>query len=183
MSRIPYPDVAKASPEVQEMFGKLQSLNIYRMMVHADSQMPRFVRFGNGLLFKTAIDPILREMAILRVGYLSKASYEVHQHERISRDLGMPDAKMQALKVGPEAPAFNELERLVVRITDEVVHNVKASDATFKVLAEKLGHRQLSELILVIGFYMMVCRFLENFEVDIEPRGAVKEPLAKKAKG
>ena len=182
MPRIPYPDIAKAAPETREMFGKLQALNIYRMMVHADTQMPRFVRFGNGLLFKTAIDPILREMAILRVGYLSKASYEVHQHERISRDLGMAEDKLQALKQGPEAPVFNELERLVVRCTDEVVRNVKASDATFKALADRLGHRQLSELILVIGFYMMVCRFLENFEVDIEPEGSIARPLEAKAK-
>ena len=28
----------------------------------------------------------------------------------------------------------------------------------------------MAELTLTIGFYMMVSRFLENFEVDIEPQ-------------
>ena len=35
----------------------------------------------------------------------------------------------------------------------------------------RFSPRALSELVLTVGFYMMVCRFLENFEVDIEPPG------------
>jgi hypothetical protein len=30
-----------------------------------------------------------------------------------------------------------------------------------------------SPLVLTIGFYMMVSRFLENYEVDIEPQGTI----------
>jgi len=33
--------------------------------------------------------------------------------------------------------------------------------------------RQLAELVLTIGFYMMVSRFLENYEVDIEAPGTI----------
>ncbi len=31
----------------------------------------------------------------------------------------------------------------------------------------------MAELVLTVGFYMMVCRFLENFEVDIEAPGTI----------
>jgi len=62
----------------------------------------------------------------------------------------------------------------VLRFTDEVFHRVKAPDAMFEAMRERLTTKALSELVLTIGFYMMVCRFLENFEVDIEPPGVVE---------
>ena len=41
----------------------------------------------------------------------------------------------------------------------------------FEEARRRFPPRQLSELVLTIGYYMMVSRFLENFEVDIEPLG------------
>ena len=80
----------------------------------------------------------------------------------------MREDVLAAIADGPEAPAFDDLQRLVMRFTDEVVHRVKASDVLFDAVRARLGDRQVAELVLTIGYYMMVSRFLENFEVDIE---------------
>jgi len=105
---------------------------------------------------------------------LSKAKYEVFQHERISRSLGMSDALIAAIHKGPDDPAFNDMQRLVMRFTDDVVKNVRASDATFEPLKERLGYKGLQELTIAIGYYMLVSRFLETFDVDIEDGPAPK---------
>ena len=42
--------------------------------------------------------PSLRELAILRVGRLSRAAYEVFQHERIAREAGVAEDKIAALR-------------------------------------------------------------------------------------
>jgi hypothetical protein len=60
----------------------------------------------------------------------------------------------------------------VLRFADQLVHHVKAPDAMWQDLSKHLDHRQMAELVLTVGYYMMVCRFLENFEVDIESPGA-----------
>ncbi len=52
--------------------------------------------------------------------------------------------------------------------TDDVVANVRPADATFNPLNDRLGYKALQELTLTIGYYMMVSRFLETFDVDIE---------------
>jgi hypothetical protein len=49
-----------------------------------------------------------------------------------------------------------------------VVLNVRASDATFVPAREALGDKVLQELTVIIGFYMLVSRFLETFDVDID---------------
>lgn len=171
MPRVPYPDPSALSPETQEALGKLPPLNIFRMMAGGEGLLRAFTRMGNYLLFRSKLDPVLREIAILRTGVLSNAKYEVHQHERIGREIGMSDALIAAIHQGPEDPAFDELQRLVMRYTDDVVFNVRAGDATFDPLRERLSLQELQELTVMIGYYMMVSRYLETFDVDIEESG------------
>lgn len=168
MARLPYPDRNTLSPETRDFLGKLPPLNIFRMMAGGEGLLPGFVRLGNHLLFKSKLDPVLREIAIIRVGVLSSASYEVFQHERIGRGLGMTDALLAAIHRGPDDPALDDVQRLVMRYTDDVVRNVRASDSTFQAIAARLPLQQMQELTVAIGYYMMACRFLENFDVDLE---------------
>lgn len=170
MARIAYPEPATLTPEAKEAMEKLGPLNIFRMMAGGGGLLSAFTRMGTYLLFKTKLDPILREIAIIRVGILSKASYEVYQHERIGRDLGMSETLIAAVHAGPDADAFNDLQRLVMRFTDDVVLNVRAPDATFEPLRQRLSVQELQELTITIGYYMMVSRFLETFDVDIEAK-------------
>jgi len=168
MARIPYFDPALATGRAANALAKLPALNIFRMMGHAGDLLEGFSRFGGHLLNSTSLDPVLREIAIVRVGVLSKASYEVYQHEAISRRLGMSDALIAGIHQGPEAAVFSDTERLIMRFTDDVVMNVRAGDATFLPARAVLGDKALQELTIVIGFYMLVSRFLETFDVDIE---------------
>jgi alkylhydroperoxidase family enzyme len=168
MARIPYFDPAEATGRAKVWYGKLPTLNIFRMLGHSGELLDGFVTLGNQILAYSQLDPVLREIAIVRVGVLSKAKYEVFQHERICRQVGMAEDKIAAIHEGPDAAAFSELEKLVMRFTDDVVRNVRASDATWMPLAAHLSHRELQELVVTIGYYMMVSRFLETFDVDIE---------------
>ncbi len=172
MARVPYPDPKSLSSETQEILGKMPPLNIFRMMAGGEGLLQAFTRMGNYILFKSKLDPILREIAIIRTGVLSTAKYEVYQHERIGRDLGMSDALIKAIHAGSSDPAFNDMQRLVMRYTDDVVKNVRAGDQTFKPLSERLSLQEMQELTVTIGYYMMVSRFLETFDVDIEAPGS-----------
>lgn len=171
MARVPYPDPFSLSPETRETLDTLPPLNIFRMMAGGEGLLRAFTRMGNYLLFKTKLDPVLREIAIIRTGVLSNASYEVHQHERIAREIGMSEALIAAIRQGPEDPAFDDLQRFVMGYTDDVVHNVRAGEAAFELLRERLSIQELQELTVTIGYYMMVSRFLETFDVDIEAPG------------
>ena len=124
---------------------------------------------GNALLYRCELDPVLRELAIIRVGRLSRAAYEVFQHERIGREAGVTEDKIAALRdATPEAPAFNDNEKAVLRFADDVVRNIKASDKNLKAVQAFLSPGAVVELTLTVGYYMMVCRFLETTGVEGE---------------
>ncbi len=170
MSRVPYFDVETATGKHAEFLTKLNpTLNIYKMLANSEYGMKGFIRMGNALLYKCELEPSLRELAIIRVGRLSRAAYEVFQHERIGREVGVTDDKIAALRDATiEANAFNDNEKAVLRYADDVVRNVKASDKTLKAVQAFLTPGALVELTLTIGYYMMVCRFLESMGVDGE---------------
>ena len=171
MARIPYADESQFSEKTAHLLKQLAPLNIFKMMANAPGLLRPFVDLGGAFLFEGKLDPVTRECAILRVGYLSNASYETAQHEKIGRDIGMDDALFAALLAGPDASGLSEEQRLTVAYVDDLVANVKAGDATFVPALAHFGPEKLQELTLVTGFYMMVCRFLETFEVDIEAGG------------
>lgn len=168
MARIPYFDPANANGRAAAAYGKLPALNIFRMMGHAGDLIEAFSRLGTYLLNFTSLDPVLREIAIVRVGVLSKAGYEVFQHERISRRIGMSDELIAGIHQGPAAPVFDDAQREVMAFTDDVVANVRAGDASFNTVRARLGDKALQELTITIGYYMLVSRYLETFDVDIE---------------
>jgi 4-carboxymuconolactone decarboxylase len=174
MARIPYFDTALATGRAAEAYEKLPALNIFRMLGHSGEMVSGFTKLGTQILNFSSLDPVLREIAIIRVGVLSKASYEVHQHERIARRMGMSEALIAAIREGPAAGAFEEAQREVMAFTDDLVANVRASDATFEPLRKRLGYKALQELTITIGYYMLVSRFLETFDVDIEEGDASK---------
>ena len=68
------------------------------------------MRLGNALLFRGSLDPVLREIAIIRVGRLSKATYELFQHERIGCRAGISEARLAGLRHDDHL-AFGDVEK------------------------------------------------------------------------
>ncbi len=172
MARIDYAGRETLDETTRAQLDGLAPLNIFAMMAHAPHLLKPFTGLGTAFLFKGVLDAVTRECAILRVGYLSGAGYETAQHEKIGRDLGMDDALIAAVKSGPGAHGLTAEQDMTLAFVDDLVANVKAGEATFRPVLEHFGPAGAQELTLVTGYYMMVCRFLETFEVDIETGGA-----------
>jgi len=172
MARIPYANVDDLNDETRALLGGLAPLNIFRMMAHAGHLMKPFGDLGGAFLFKGELDAVTREVAILRVGYLSEAGYETAQHEAIGKAVGMDDALIAAVKQGAGADGLSDMHREVIAFVDDLVANVRTSDETFQPILDRFGPSTAQELTLLTGYYMMVCRYLETFGVDVEDGGA-----------
>jgi len=176
MARIPYPDLSTAPEDVQAMAAKLPPLNIFRMLPHVPTFLRGFGKLGSAILSQAALDARRRELIILRVGRRSPAPYEWQQHVPIGRTCGVTDDDIAALERGDaEAPCFDECDRVILRLTDELLLAPRASDATLAAMRAHFSDRELCEAVMTIGYYMMVARFLETTGVDLETAEA--DPL------
>ena len=149
MARLPYIDPATAPEHVRELLERLPvKLNVFRMMANAESDFRPLVGLGTAILGRQKLSPKLRELAILRVAALERGDIA--------------------------ADAFDPLERAVLRFATEVVRDVRASEATFAALAQHLSAREIVELIVTVGYYMMIARLLETTAVDLDPPAGTK---------
>jgi len=156
------------SPELAELLATRPPYNIYRVLANAPTALPGFVKLAGALLTQSELDPQLREMVILRVGALCNSAYEMHQHLRLARHVGVSEERVRKA-VRTDAPDNGDtLEDKLLAFTTSVVQTVKAPEAQFRAVAAELSARSVTELLMTIGTYMMVSRVLENLEVEIE---------------
>lgn len=170
LARIPYFKPAATDAEKKLLQGEAPySLNIFKIITHAPIAIARqFIGLPAAVLMNGRLDPVLREMAITRAGILCHSEYEVYQHRKVSRQVGMPEEKIKALDIGSASPVFSEIEKLVLRFTEETVLQHKAGDETFAALRKHFSDELLVELTIAVGCYMAVSVFLNTFDVDIE---------------
>ena len=84
-------------------------------------------------------------------------------------DLGCTDAQIAALDKGDDGAAcFNAREKAALRFTREVVVDVRASEAALGEARKHLSDREVVELILMSGFYIMLARLTESLGVETE---------------
>ena len=169
MARIDYSDPAHASDRTREILGKNRNANIFRMMAHSPSYFEQYCRLGGAIRHKGELDPVVRELAITRTGILCEAPYEIVAHKRIGRNVGVTDEQNAALEDWKSATCFSDVQRAALAFTDEIVGLRRPTDATFDAIAEKLTPAALVELQLSVGFYIMTSKFLETFEIDMQP--------------
>src|SRR6266700_7970407 len=169
MARIEYSNTANANERTREILGKNRNANIFRMMAHSPSHLEQYCPLGGAIRHKGELDPVIRELAITRTGILCEAPYEIVAHRRIGRTIGVTDAQNAALEDWQHAGCFNDVQRAALAFTDEIVRLRRPTEATFKAIAAKLTPAALVELQLSIGFYIMTSKFLETFEIDMQP--------------
>ena len=170
MARLPYVDPEKAPAQIRETLERLPvKLNIFRMMAHAETSFRPMMGLGTSILAQQQLSAKLRELVILRVGSLSNARYEWVQHVPIAKMTGASDEQVAALARDDAAAAcFDPVDRVVLRATDEIVRDGGPSDATFAELQSHLSNREIVELVLAVGFYMVMARLMISTRIDIE---------------
>jgi alkylhydroperoxidase family enzyme len=167
VARLPYVDPEQTPEAVRAALERLPDLNIFRLVANAETAFVPWLRFSAALLIDLELDPLLRELAILRVAALTPgAEYEWVQHEAIARSVGADDAQVEAARTGEGLEGDQEL---VIRLTEQVVRDARPDEATFARANERFSPRELVELLLVIGQYMMLARVMATAEIDLDP--------------
>lgn len=169
MARIPYADPAVLAPDVLEALDTLPDLNIFRMLAHAQTALSSYLRFGSAVLVELELDAGLREIAILQAAKTAECEYEWVQHVVIAQHAGVSEEQIGAIQRGDITDdCLSETQRAVVRFADEVVRRPRPSDDTFALLTAQLPPRQIVELLLAIGNYLMLARLLTALDVELD---------------
>lgn len=169
MARIPYFNPSEATPEQIKALAGKRAINIFRMIANSENAGIETLALGQKLSRGSSLDHTLREVVILRVGYLSKAEYELDQHRKVAKRVGLTDDLIEAIGQYPETDfEFEPTHEDFLKFTDAVVKETRPSDEVFDCVTRQVNRSQLVELVLLIGFYMMVSRVMNTFDLELE---------------
>jgi alkylhydroperoxidase family enzyme len=169
MARVPYLDQSDLAAEHKDLLAR--NINLFRAMVHSPNGARAFHGLGEFIRHTSRLDPRLRELAILQVGYLTKSVYEYTHHIKIGRGFGVTDDDLRALaaETAGRPSKLEPLAKTVLRAAREMTAGFAIADETFAALQKDLDYERLTDLVLTIAFYNAVVRFLATMQIDNEP--------------
>lgn len=150
--------------------------SIYRVLL----RHPPFAKQVNDmvemLMNESTLDARLRELIIMRIGWLKKGVYEWTQHWRIACQFGIEERDLLAVRDWQRHDHWSSLERATLRATDETVESGTISKATWNDCVMHFPtDRERINLVATIGTWKMMSEVLTTLAVPLE-EGVVPWP-------
>ena len=175
MARIPYIE-EKDHPELAAEIAKIKGgrgalINIYKLLLHSPTVCMNWFEHIGAIRWKTKLSPRLREIAIVRIAQAAKYGYALQQHiPRIAVPDGVSLEECDALKDWKASKFFNEAERAALAYVDAIIAGPEVPDDVFNAMRKHYDEREIVELTVLVGTYIMHNRVFTALRVDLEPK-------------
>jgi alkylhydroperoxidase family enzyme len=168
MARVPYLEKSDLSAENRDLLKR--RISLFQALVNSPNAARAFSGLGTFIRFGSKLDPRLRELAILQVGWLARSRYEWSHHVKIGHEFGVTDDDIKALidDTAGKPVKLDQMAKTVLLAAREMTNDGAMSDATFATLQAALGNEQVVDLTVTIAFYNAVVRVLATLQIDVE---------------
>ena len=163
-------EAALSAAKTVNVLPQIAELNVFRTLL----KHPKLAKAINDLLLMLLFDgnclaDRVRELLIMRIGWVTGSNYEWTQHWRIAQDYGLSEAEVLAVRNWREADCFDAADRAVLAATDETLADGCISAETFQVCREVLEtEEELLELNGAIGAWRLISQLAKSGEIQLE---------------
>jgi len=159
------PELAEIEASIRaERGGEIAIL--YQALLNSPSIASGWEKMLTAVRNRTLIPANLRELMILRVAVINRASFEFEAHAPIALKVGVSPRQVEAVRTWPAgSDLFNDDERLVLELTDSMTRDVEVSDALMARLKARFDARGVVEVVAAVAAYNMVSRFLVALQI------------------
>lgn len=121
------------------------------------------------LLNRNTFPTRLRELAIMRIGWVTGSEYEWTQHWRVATTAGIPPEDILAVRDWRQSGRLGAADRAVLAATDEMIERGTIGDAAW---AECIRHvtdpAAQVEMVVCIANWIMFSMLLRSLEIPVE---------------
>jgi AhpD family alkylhydroperoxidase len=172
MARVKYLRRAEAAHQAifdrLEKERKLPTANIFLALTQTPDLLDGFLTYANALR-GSSLNPKLRELAILTVGYCTGSQYEIAHHQSHAEKAGVSREQLKAVATFDTSPLFDEREKAVMAFARESTHRVDVNDTAWAAVAAFLTEPELIALTLTVAWYNSGVRIMGALAIDLEP--------------
>ena len=168
-------------PEIQQAFDAIMPPGVPPLVLFTTlARVPRiWERFRAGsLLDRGPVSLRHREIVIDRTCARCGSAYEWGVHVKFfgERVALTPEQARATVHGDASDAAWNDDERLLIRLVDELHDTARISDELWSALARAFRVEQILELIALVGFYHTVSFFTNGLRLPVEPYGVPFPP-------
>ena len=109
---------------------------------------------------QTSVPADLRELMILRVAVLNKASFEFEAHVPHALKAGVAQIKIDDVRQMALTDRFSNEEKLLLTLTDHMTRDIEVPSALMAEVTDRYTPETVVELVATVAAYNMVSRFL-----------------------
>lgn len=157
--------VARAigAPEV------MATRNAFRTLANNETMAKGVFTHLTTLLNKNTFNTRLRELAIMRIGWVTGSEYEWTQHWRVATTAGIPPEDILAVRDWKNSARMTPADRAILTATDEMLNGGKISDAAWVECCKHVPTAaEQVEMVVCIANWIMFSNLLRSLEIPIE---------------
>ena len=129
------------------------------------------------LLLRNTFDTRLRELMIMRIGWVTGSVYEWTQHWRVATTAGIPPEDVLAVRDWRASDRLSAADKAILAATDESLAGKTVSDVTWaEVVKHVTDPAQQVEFIVAMGNWTMFSMLLRNLKIPVEDGVAIWPP-------
>jgi 4-carboxymuconolactone decarboxylase len=168
-------DAVAAFPHVKNFVlsnwpdGDARGLNGVAALLNHRAAAKAFLTFNNHVATASSLSKRIRELLILRIGWLRRSEYEFVQHMVLGKRAGLSDEEIARIQEGPEAEGWDALDADLLRAVDELNADACIQDQTWQRLSTHFTHEQLMDLVFAVGCYEIMAMTFKTFGVPYDP--------------
>jgi alkylhydroperoxidase family enzyme len=122
------------------------------------------------LIRRNSLPHRLRELIIMRIGWITGSVYEWSSHWRICVELGIPPEDVVAVRDWRASDRLTAADRAVLQGTDEILAGKTIADETWAAIASHVTDPgQQVELVVDIANWIFASIMLRNLRIPVEP--------------
>jgi AhpD family alkylhydroperoxidase len=134
---------------------------LYRALLNSPPIASGWEKMLTAVRNRTTISADLRELIILRVAVINRASFEFDAHAPHARKAGVREDQIEGIRAWPtDRGLYSEDEQLVLELTDAMTRDVEVSAALMDRVTTRFDARAVVEVVATVAAYNMVSRFL-----------------------
>jgi AhpD family alkylhydroperoxidase len=154
------PELAEVEATIRaERGGEIAVL--YQALLNSPSIASGWEKMLTAVRNRTLVPADLRELVILRVAVVNRASFEFDAHAPHARKAGVSEAKIEAVRRWPDTRSlYTADEQLVLELTDRMTREIEVPDELMQRVRRRFDARGVVEIVATVAAYNMVSRFL-----------------------
>ena len=142
--------------------------NVFAALLNSPDAAEVVTSVGEYLRYRSPLDPVIRETAILAAAREMGNRYEWAQHEPVAREVGVREEVIEAIRSGKAPMGLPPKEGVFTQGAREMVRDGALSPRTFEAIEHLIGTAMTVDFVVLVGYYSMVAGIISSLGVELD---------------